>query len=225
MKKLIFSRRDASEIGVTMYFHNLTSMALFDQIVRLELVDGLWKNKKNSESIWESPNYYIVGEKSEVFTRFDKTDKNKYKRAFNLKRILGNESVLNKCIKLGKFVKGNEIRSIRLLSYDNLSEYLSKFPDSKDDMNNFSLVKDAIIKSYPNLKSISDDISEDDIIDFYNSSYSGKELRDDFGMIQNVMRSDPKEDEEKINDEDIEFNIPSLGLPFDFNEDDEVDEL
>ena len=130
MKKLIFSRRDASKVGVTMYFHNLTSMALFDQIVRPELMNGLW-NKRSNESIWDSPNYYIVKEKSEVFTRFDRTDKDKHKRVFNLKRILGNESVLNKCIKLGKFVKGNEIRSIRLLSYDNLSEYLSKFPDPK----------------------------------------------------------------------------------------------
>jgi hypothetical protein len=118
-----------------------------------------------------------------------------------------------------------EVGVIKFLKFDNIIKVLSILPDSLDKIKDINKLKESIKLSNSELSECIDLLTYEDLEDYYKTDYFGKELRDDFGMIQNVMRSDPKEDEEKINDEDIEFNIPSLGLPFDFNEDNEIDEL
>lgn len=221
MKKLIFSRRDASEKGVTMHFHNLTSMVLFDQIIRFELTNGVWnKSGKEDDGTWSSPNYYIVGDKSEVSTRFDYIkDFSKIKRNQNLKRILRSQDTLDSCLKLGKFTKAMEVGVIKFLMFDNLAKVLSLLPDSIDKVNDISKLKESISSSNPELSKCVNLLSYEDLEDYYRADYFGKELRDDFGMIQNVMRTDfIKVNNNEKDDEDNDDS--ELGLPFDYNDED-----
>ena len=220
MKKLIFSRRDASEIGVTMYFHNLTSMVLFDQMIRFELTNGIWnKSGRENEKIWSSPNYYIVGDKSEVSTRFDYIkDSSKIKRNQNLKRILSNQDTLDTCLRLGKFTKAMEIGVIKFLKFDNIIKVLSILPDSLDKIKDINKLKESIKLSNSELSECIDLLTYEDLEDYYKTDYFGKELRDDFGMIQNVMRTNyVKEDTEDDSDKDDDSDF---GLPFDYNDED-----
>lgn len=223
MKKLIFSRRDASTKGVTMHFHNLTSMVLFDQVIRIEFSNGFWRIPSDQVEIWSDPNYYIVGDKTEVCTRFDYIkDSTKIKRNYNLKRILNNDLILEDCIRLGRFTKAMEVGVIKFLKFDNLRRLLSLFPDSLDKIKDFNEFKRILKGSDTSISEIIDILSYEDLEDYYKSEYYGKELKDDFGMIQNVIRTDYISDDSRKNSEiDHKVEIPNfnLGLPFDYNDD------
>lgn len=187
-KKLIFTRRaDASTDGAIMCFHNMTSLVIFDQVVMPYLVsrNEYWKI---GNSAWYDPIYNLVSDKKHVYTELVGIYSNS-KRVYNLKKLLRSDEVVAKSLRLSRMVSAIGYSITNLMYSGWLPEYLLKLPD-KMDKELIGQANESMISKAPGSRKWMSRINNEILAKYYESSeYSGKMLRDDFGMMQMVMRN------------------------------------
>lgn len=189
-KKLIFARRANATDGAIMSFHNMTSLVIFDQIVRPYLTSSneYWKNRSIYISVWCDPIYNLVKDKKLVYTELTGMY-SESKRVYNLKKLLRSDEIVTKSLRLSRMVSAIGYSITDLMPSGFLPTYLLKLPD-KMDKELIESANESMINEAPGSRRMLNKISDEILTKYYESSeYSGKMLRDDFGMMQNVMRN------------------------------------
>lgn len=186
---LIYNRSSNDDLGLDMFFYNLSTALIYQYELIYQMVDGKWSNDRFSDrSLWSSANIYLTIYKPNARTQIvGKINKDVlYPNRYNLKSILNIPSAKERVILIGKVANsGIDANDAMALLNEGFHECYDMIgDDSYESYNDF--MSDIINSEYRNLGMMIDYDRYNRIV---NAKYSEKEAKDDLGMIQNTMRN------------------------------------
>lgn len=184
----VITCRSLGHIGLNMHFYSLRTLMLYYIEIRYQLTGGEWSNKppRGHSTPWEEANLFLTDGKSNSRTVAEvgcSIPRSKY----NLKKILNVSTIANRVNIIGRVVNiiPDDFNKLRFFLESEVYDLLSYLPPKESF--NFDQWMVEVSSNYPEFRKIISYITPEFIEAFYESEYSDKDMRDDFGMIQNTM--------------------------------------
>ena len=186
MSEAIIINREDQSAGIDMYFHNLSSLMIYQYEIIYQLEGTNWRNYSKP---WTDANLYLTNGKDNARTEVHEFSHEITKSAFNLKKILNIGPAYYRIKTIGKFCNiGMDILDLQALFNDEIWDYLHAIEDINDPSEfDFEEWIDSLMSAPYKTRSL--EMLDPDIMNrFITSNYGYNMMRDDLGMIQNTMR-------------------------------------